>query len=147
MKLRKNVAAVIINSKGLILVGKRSDVYDSWQLPQGGVDKNETEEDAVLREVEEETGLNGEVLEIIKKSNDISYVYPPEIKKNKFFDGQNQKYFLIKIADTGFQLLKSKEFVDFQWLTKEKIVEIVVSFKKKSYIEAFRQLFGEDHGN
>jgi len=47
----------------LILVGPR----DRWQLPKGAVDKDEKEEDAALREVREETGLNAELVRLIER--------------------------------------------------------------------------------
>jgi 8-oxo-dGTP pyrophosphatase MutT (NUDIX family) len=146
MKLRKNSAAVIINSNGLILVGKRTDVPDAWQLPQGGVDKSEDEQDAVLREILEETGIEAEFLKVIKKTHAIKYLFPPEIKKKMNFDGQEQLFFLIKISDSGWSLKRSDEFSDFEWIDKNEVVKRAVDFKKNSYIEAFRQLFGADNG-
>jgi len=35
--------------------------YDDWSLPKGKVDPDESEEQAALREVEEETGVRGEL--------------------------------------------------------------------------------------
>jgi len=43
-----------------------------WCLPKGIVEKRESPEEAALREVKEETGLEGKV---IKKLGDISYWY------------------------------------------------------------------------
>lgn len=146
MKLRKNAAAVIVNTNGLILVGKRTDVPDAWQLPQGGVDKLEDEQDAVLREILEETGIEAKFLKVIKKTNVIKYLFPAEIKKEMNFDGQEQIYFLIKISDSGWSLKRSDEFSDFEWIDKNEVVKRAVDFKKNSYTEAFRQLFGADNG-
>jgi putative (di)nucleoside polyphosphate hydrolase len=146
MNFRKNVAAVIVNDKGLILVGKRTDVADAWQLPQGGADCNENEQDAVFREVLEETGIKPEFLKVIKKSSIIRYLFPPEIKKNMKFDGQEQIYFLIKITGQDWSLERSDEFSDFEWIDQNEVVKRAVEFKKNSYIEAFRQLFGVKNG-
>jgi len=146
MNFRKNVAAVIVDDKGLILVGKRTDVADAWQLPQGGVDKDENEQYAVLREVFEETGIQPQFLNVVKKSSVIRYLFPPEIKKGMKFDGQEQIYFLIKIVGPGWSLERSDEFSDFEWLDQNEVVKRAVEFKKNSYIEAFRQLFGVKDG-
>ncbi len=43
-----------------------------WALPKGKIDKGEKPQEAAIREVEEETGLKGE---IEKKINDIKYWY------------------------------------------------------------------------
>lgn len=53
---------IILNEKEEILLVKRKDV-PIWVLPGGGIDKGETPEKAIVREVKEETGLNVIVLE------------------------------------------------------------------------------------
>lgn len=53
--------ACIINENGEILLQKRSDKGDIWGLPGGAVEIGESIEEAVIREVKEETGLNVEV--------------------------------------------------------------------------------------
>ena len=63
LPFRKGVGAIIFNPTGLVWVGCRiprvgQDITDYWQMPQGGIDKRETPEEAVLREVEEETGTD-----------------------------------------------------------------------------------------
>jgi len=143
MNFRKNAAAVIINSSGLILAGKRTDVKDAWQLPQGGVDKNESFEDAVFREICEETGIERKYLGIIKISRKIRYEFPNEIKEKMGFNGQEQRYFLIKISDDGWSIRNSQEFCDFDWITPDEMIKGSLIFKKESYVEAFKQLFGE----
>ena len=47
----------------LILVGPR----ERWQLPKGAANNHETNEQAALREVREETGLTAEVIELIDR--------------------------------------------------------------------------------
>lgn len=44
----------------------------AWSLPKGLIDKNETPEETALREVREESGLHGEIVE---KIGHISYWY------------------------------------------------------------------------
>jgi putative (di)nucleoside polyphosphate hydrolase len=146
MNFRKNAAAVIVDDNGLILVGKRTDVPDAWQLPQGGIDKDENEQDAVLREVFEETGIEPVFLEIIKKTGTVRYLFPPEIRNEMRFDGQEQIFFLIRIKGSGWELVRSNEFSDFEWIDRSEVVKRAVEFKKNSYIEAFRQLFGVKNG-
>ena len=40
-----------------IFVGKRIDNQEAWQMPQGGVDRDEDFETAAKRELFEETGI------------------------------------------------------------------------------------------
>jgi ADP-ribose pyrophosphatase YjhB (NUDIX family) len=59
-----SVAAIIWNaSKDKIVLVKRKDV-PIWVLPGGGVDPGEDFDDAILREVREETGLNVSIEEV-----------------------------------------------------------------------------------
>ena len=151
MNLRQNAAAVIENSEGLILACERRNIRGAWQVPQGGIDEGESAEEAVLREIREETGIDSKFLKIVAKSSKVSYLFPRAVswKSNKGkFDGQEQVYFRIKIADSGWKLAEeTEEFVSFEWITRKEMVERIVPFKKDCYIKAFKELFGEDYGN
>ena len=48
MKYRRGIGIFLINSEKKLWVGKRIDNKNNyWQMPQGGIDKNETEEQAM----------------------------------------------------------------------------------------------------
>ncbi|HNW82737.1 MAG TPA: NUDIX domain-containing protein [bacterium] len=143
MNFRKNVAAVIINSDNLILVGERRDIKNAWQIPQGGVDEGEDEATALFREIKEETGIERNYLKILANSDPVSYFFPNRVNRRFGFDGQLQTYFLLEIKESGWDLKPSKEFISFDWITKEEAIKRVVDFKKNSYIKAFGQLFGD----
>jgi len=146
MNFRLNVAAIIINSEGNILVGERSDIAGSWQLPQGGVEENEIKTTAILREIEEETGLKSADLKILNSTNEICYTFPENVGNKMGFKGQCQTFFLIKVINSGCTPKRSDEFSSFEWIDRKEIIKRVVDFKKESYIEAFRQIFGEKDG-
>lgn len=67
-KITSGAIAIIKNSKGEILLGKREKnhlIYsDMWGIPGGLIDYGETSEKAVIREIEEEVGVQ---IKIIKK--------------------------------------------------------------------------------
>lgn len=55
--------AVLLNPEGKVLLTQRHDpqnlsVHLKWQLPGGGIEKNESAIDACIRETLEEIGLN-----------------------------------------------------------------------------------------
>jgi 8-oxo-dGTP diphosphatase len=58
----ESVGAIISNSNGQVLLVKRKDndsfIPSVWEIPGGGVDPGETLQQAVEREVAEETGLS-----------------------------------------------------------------------------------------
>ena len=53
---RPNVGIIIANTKGKLLYCKRRR-SNNWQFPQGGIDRNETPEQAAFRELFEEVGI------------------------------------------------------------------------------------------
>ncbi len=53
---RANVALVLCNRRSQVLWARRIR-HDGWQFPQGGVDSDETSDEAAYRELEEELGL------------------------------------------------------------------------------------------
>lgn len=55
--VKQSVAAVVVTADDRVLLIKRRDV-PIWVLPGGGVDNNESPEEAVVREVWEETGVS-----------------------------------------------------------------------------------------
>lgn len=65
------IAVVIFNSQGQVLLQKRRDT-DRWAILSGHVEFGESVEEAVWREVLEETGLRAKILRFIG-----IYSYPP----------------------------------------------------------------------
>ena len=59
---RPNVGIILVNSRNEVFWGKRIREH-SWQFPQGGIKKGETPEQAMLRELEEETGYRAARME------------------------------------------------------------------------------------
>ncbi|OOY84300.1 RNA pyrophosphohydrolase, partial [Solemya velum gill symbiont] len=53
---RPNVGIILCNEERRLFWGKRIG-QDAWQFPQGGIDENESPEEAMYRELEEEVGL------------------------------------------------------------------------------------------
>ena len=59
LPLRLGVGIILLNSKNKVFVGKRIDNQEGnyWQMPQGGVDKNENLLEAAKRELEESKNM------------------------------------------------------------------------------------------
>ena len=69
-KYRKGVGIFLINKRNQLWVGKRLDYKNEyWQMPQGGIDGAESPENAMKRELMEETGLNKSYKIISKTSS------------------------------------------------------------------------------
>lgn len=144
MKLRKNVAMVIINNDGLVLAGERSDIKGAWQLPQGGIDGSETPQEAMYRELFEETGYLESDVQLLKTAGPVSYAFPENTQTRLNCGGQEQIYFLLKLLNTDKLPCTGPEFSDFKWDTKENILNNIVEFKRNCYKSAFKELFGDN---
>jgi len=139
LPLRTGVGIVLLNKDNKVFVAKRIDnPKDFWQMPQGGVDKDENFFNAALRELEEETSITN--VSLIKEIDGYtSYNLPNHllgiIWKGKY-KGQIQKWFLMRFNGKESEInLKTNypEFLEWKWIELEKITEIVVDFKLEVY--------------
>jgi 8-oxo-dGTP diphosphatase len=73
------VGAFIFNGKGEVLFMKRGQASRNerghWDIPGGGVRLNETREQAVIREVKEEFGLD---VEVVQELHTIDHMIPDD---------------------------------------------------------------------
>ena len=96
---RKGVGIFLLNKENKLWVGKRIDFKSNfWQMPQGGIDKNETPRQAMVRELGEEVGVtkNFKIIDETKKGKKPksgSYKgrlnSAPEIKRSTLNDLKN----------------------------------------------------------
>ena len=60
------VDAVVITGEGVVLIKRKNPPFQGmWALPGGFVEVGETTEEACVREVEEETGLEVEIVKLL----------------------------------------------------------------------------------
>ena len=139
LPLRSGVGIVLLNEENKVFVAKRIDNQKNfWQMPQGGVDKNESYLAAAYRELEEETSVkNVDLIEEIDEL--ISYELPKNllgiIWKGKY-RGQKQKWFVMKFLGQDNDInIKTKhpEFCEWKWVVLENITDLVVDFKLQVY--------------
>ena len=139
LPLRVGVGIVVLNNNNEVFVGKRKDnPVDKWQMPQGGVDKDESYVDAMRRELNEETNIKS--IEIIKEIDKwFEYELPSnllgKIWKGKF-RGQKQRWFVVKFVGKIDEIninTKFPEFIDWKWIKISELPKVIVSFKKNVY--------------
>ena len=141
LPLRNGVGIVVLNKDNKVFVAKRIDnPKNFWQMPQGGVDRDEDFLKAAYRELEEETSIKN--VELIKELNGMTTYELPNrllgiIWKGKY-RGQKQKWFLMKFTGKDEEInikTKNPEFLDWKWIELDQITEVVVDFKLHVYKE------------
>ena len=139
LPFRTGIGVVVLNTKNKVFVGKRKDnPFDKWQMPQGGVDQNESLLVAMKRELEEETSIKKIV--ILKEFNHwLEYELPEnligKIWKGKY-RGQKQKWFIVKFIGNDNEIninTKYPEFIEWKWIEMDLLPDLIVKFKKQLY--------------
>lgn len=140
---RPCVGVMLINHAGDVFVGNRIDTPgDHWQMPQGGIDKGEVALDAAFRELEEETGVPRDKVELVRLSEDwLRYDLPPDVSRQIWkgrFRGQKQKWAAFRFLgnDTDIVLDNHKpEFDAWRWVPMTSLPDLVVEFKRQIYTQ------------
>lgn len=143
---RPCVGVVLVNTQGLIFGGERLDTPGAWQMPQGGIDPDETAQDAALRELWEETGVTADLVELQSETRDWVHYDLPEHLVGKLwqgrFRGQKQRWFLMRFqgADQAIQIeTEHPEFGRWQWMTPDAILASIVPFKRDVYAQVLSE--------
>jgi len=103
------VCAIIVENEKILISMRPSHVHlgDHWEFPGGKVERQESQVDALKREIREEIGLE---IEVGKCLRSISHVYEDEQKKLILH------FFLCK-RTSGAPM--TKEVSAFQWVAPE----------------------------
>lgn len=144
---RRNVAAVIMDAGGNVLVGKKKQSSRFIHFPQGGVKKKETFEEALWREIREETGLAIAGLKIVARLAGLSYDYRRKNRKREKWAGQEQTYYLIRCEGVCPPVPEpvSSEFGVLEWVPAHTLTpEHFVSFKRPVVAEVLKAFFPTD---
>ncbi len=143
---RRNVAALILRAGAdgpEILLGERDDTPGAWQWPQGGVDKGEGPDKALLREMGEEIGVHKLY---------IHYRFPfllryrfPQSLRDEFHPniGQDQLYYIATLPVGQVPDLRrasADEFTRLRWTPLGRLLDGTVWFKAAVYREVARHL-------
>ena len=117
MKIQFSAGGVIYKKEDgetLILLSQHSQ-HHGWVFPKGLINEKETKEQAALREVREEVGVEGK---IVRALNPVTYWYVMEGEKIR----KTVYYFIMEFA--GGDISKHDyEMEKVEWLPKEKIEE------------------------
>jgi len=130
-KIEKAVVAITYDKDDFLIL-KRKGNWIGWQFCQGRIEEGESEEQAVLRELKEETNLDGEIV----KKLDMEYDYRFQS------DGENihkfLTFFLVKV-DKEKEVKIDVEHSEWKWVDYETALEMI-KFNKDKFEQAYEQL-------
>lgn len=144
---RPNVAIVLCNHHNQVFWGKRVR-EDAWQFPQGGIDRGESPERAMYRELHEETGLEREHVKILGRTRDwLRYDVPEHWSRRDargIYRGQKQIWYLLRLVgrdcDVRLRASERPEFDAWRWSDYWVSLESVIEFKREVYLAALTEL-------
>jgi putative (di)nucleoside polyphosphate hydrolase len=144
---RANVGIILSNEDGKVMLAGRVGTK-GWQFPQGGMQLDESPEDAMFRELHEEVGLRSEDVRVLGSTDDwIKYRLPNKYLRTgskPLCIGQKQRWFLLRLTAPEdrlrFDACATPEFDRWRWVEFWRPVNEVIYFKRRVYARALHEL-------
>ena len=144
---RPNVGIILLNQRNQVFWGKRIRTH-SWQFPQGGIDRGESPEQAMFRELHEEVGLQPTHVRVVARTRDwLRYEVPDRyIRRDArgHYKGQKQIWYLLQLVgydwDLNLRATNHPEFDAWRWNDYWVPLDVVVDFKRGVYEMALTEL-------
>jgi putative (di)nucleoside polyphosphate hydrolase len=144
---RPNVGIILLNHRDEVFWGKRVR-EQSWQFPQGGIKRGESPEQAMFRELEEETGLKPGHVRIVGRTREwLRYEVPEQWVRRDWrgnYKGQKQIWYLLRLtgrdSDVDLRASGHPEFDAWRWHEYWIPLEAVIEFKRGVYRDALEEL-------
>jgi putative (di)nucleoside polyphosphate hydrolase len=144
---RLNVGIILCNDEGKLFWARRVG-RNVWQFPQGGINPDESPEEALIRELREEVGLGAEHVEIVGCTRQwLRYRLPKRLVRHDALPlciGQKQRWFALRLVGgeqhVCLNTTETPEFDHWKWVTYWHPLREVAAFKRKVYERALREL-------
>ncbi len=142
---RSCVGVMVLNRRGEVFAGQRLDTPgEAWQMPQGGVDAGEDPLEAAYRELGEETGIPRERVRLLAQSPtwrpyDLPLDLVPKLWKGRY-RGQKQRWFAMRFEGEDREIdieTPHQEFRAWAWIPPDRIISLIVPFKREIYANVF----------
>jgi 8-oxo-dGTP pyrophosphatase MutT (NUDIX family) len=109
-----------------------------WQLPKGIVDKGESPEEAALREVREEAGIETDLLASI---DIIEYWYVSERRGQRVRYHKYVHFFLLAYRD-GDVSNHDHEVAEARWVSMDEAIGMLAFKSERAVVEKAREMIG-----
>jgi len=135
---RPNVCMLITNSARQLFLGQRAGSPDVWQLPQGGVELDQSLTENVLREVHEELGIEPDLVRVVKQlsaTHRYDFANPPSYAVGRW-RGQEQTFWIVEFVGTDRDIKLDRfdpEFMSYRWCTPQEVRQLAEPKRKPGY--------------
>lgn len=126
-KRPESVLIVIYSKTGQVLMLRRKFPDEFWQSVTGSLEWGESVQQAAVRELYEETGLDGAGLIDCDSSNEF-VIY--SIWRDRYAPGVTQNLehvFLLPLDRCEPIKMDAKEHCEFQWVSREEAIQLATS--------------------
>ena len=139
---RANVGIVLAQGGAVFLGGRVGG--RGWQFPQGGINRGESAEAALFRELKEEIGLDPGDVDVLGSTRGwLRYRLPRQYVRDRCI-GQKQRWYLLRLtapeSKLRFDATSQPEFERWRWVDYWTPVQEVVYFKRRVYVRALHEL-------
>ena len=119
----------------LLMVLNDAEDEGHWEFPKGKLEEGESAKEAALRELEEETGLTGVLLD----AEAIEIVFDCVVRGHEYH--KTVTYYYCRVPDNAEVRLEEDELKLYAWLCPEEIVERATYESMKSVAQAVQKYF------
>ena len=124
------VGALVVNDKGLVLIVRSKKWGEKYTVPGGHIELGERAEDAIRREVKEETGLESDPLELVIVQQAI---YPKDYHKHEHF------IFMDYVCKAKSEEVKldGRELQEYLWVSPEEALKLDLEQYTRNFVERY----------
>ena len=116
-----------MNEKGEVLIVRSHKWGDKYTVPGGHIELGERAEDAIRREVKEETGLDAEPVELLIVQQAI---YPKDFHKHEHYVFMD---YVLKVKSSKVQL-DGRELQDYVWVKPEEALKLDLEEYTRNFV-------------
>lgn len=130
------VGALVVNDEGEVLIVRSNKWKDKYSVPGGHIEVGERAEDAIRREVKEETGLDAEPVELLVVQQAI---YPEDFYKHEHYIFMD---YVLKAKSSKVQL-DGRELQAYVWVKPEEALKLDLEPFTRNFVVKYLEKYAD----
>jgi nucleoside triphosphatase len=131
------VGALVVNERGEVLIVRSKKWYDKCTVPGGHIELGERAEDAIKREVKEETGLDAEPVKLLVVQQAI---YAKDYRKHEHYIFMD---YLCRAKNSEVKL-DGRELQDYVWVKPEDALKLDLEDFTRNFVLRYLEELRKD---